>query len=398
MKHIIIIGDGMAGRPLNELGGKTPLQAAKKPNMDRIASNGRNGLLNNVPEGMPADSDVAIMSILGYNPRKYYTGRGPLEALGMDVELDENEVAFRCNLITEENGKVKDYSAGHISTEEARELIEEVSSKRGNLGEFNVGIDYRHLFVLQEEENEIGELDSAAPHKIIGESYEENLIKPRNNETAQYLNKIILDSREILSNHPVNKKRAEEGKNPANSIWLWGQGKKPKMKTVQEKYGIGGAVISAVTLVKGLGVCAGMDKVSVPGATGYYDTSYENKADFGLKSLEDHDLVFIHVEAPDEAGHAGDVEKKIEAIENLDNRLLGNVIDNVDGEYTVSIMADHPTPIEVKNHVPDPVPFSIYSTEKEGDEVNCFEEFSAQKGSIGEIEGYKFLDNLLLDN
>lgn len=388
----------MAGRLLEELGGKTPLQVAKKPNMDWMASEGRNGLLNNVPDGMPADSDVAIMSILGHDPRRYYTGRGPLEALGMDVNLDENDVAFRCNLITEKDGIIKDYSAGHISTREAKKLIPEVSSKYGDSGEFYVGVDYRHLFVLRDEGVDVDELVSAAPHKIIGESYEENLLKPRDNEIAQNLNEIILGSREILSRHPVNEKRIEEGKDPANSIWLWGQGRKPKMKTVREKYGIEGAVISAVTLVKGLGVCAGMDRISVPGATGYYDTDYENKAEFGLKALEDHDLVFIHVEAPDEAGHAGDVERKIEAIENIDERLLGKLIDNLGGKYTISIMADHPTPIEVRNHVPEPVPFSIYSTEKEADEVGFFDEFSVQRGSMGKIEGHKFLDKLLLDD
>lgn len=388
----------MAGRPLEELGRKTPLQAAEKPNMNWIASEGRNGLLNNVPNGMPADSDVAIMSILGNDPRQYYTGRGPLEALGMDVNLGENDVAFRCNLITERNGIIEDYSAGHISTEKAKKLIPEVSNNYENFGEFYVGIDYRHLFVLRNKGEDIDELISTAPHKVIGEDYEENLIKPRDNKIAQNLNEMILGSRKILSRHPVNKKRIEEGKNPANSIWLWGHGRKPNLRTVQEKYGIEGAVISAVTLVKGLGACAGMDKISVPGATGYYDTNYENKADFALKALESRDLVFIHVEAPDEAGHAGDVEKKIEAIENIDERLLGELIDNLSGKYTISIMADHPTPIEVRNHVPEPVPFSIYSTEKEDDEVSGFDESSVQKGSLGKIGGYEFLDKLLLDN
>lgn len=387
----------MAGFPLEELGGKTPLQVAKTPNMDWVASEGKSGLLRNVPEGMPADSDIAIMSILSYDPRKYYTGRGPLEALGMGIDLDGSDVAFRCNLITEEEGLIKDYSAGHISTQEAEELLGEIKENYADLGDFYVGVDYRHLFVLRDEKGESDELVSEAPHKNIGERFEEKLIKPRKSDMAESLNKIMLNSRKILSRHPVNKKRLEKGKNPGNAIWLWGKGRRPKLTPLQEKYGIKGAVISAVTLVKGLGVCAGMDKISVPGVTGYYDTSYENKAKYGLKALKDHDLVFIHVEASDEAGHSGDIEKKIEAIENIDLLILGKMREDLEGKYTISIMPDHPTPIEVRNHVSDPVPFSIYSTEGDADKVDRFDEFSAKKGSMGTLEGHKFMDKLLLN-
>jgi len=283
----------MADRPLEELGGRTPLQVADKPNMDWIAANGRTGMLDNVPNGFTPNSDVAIMSILSYNPEKYYTGRGPLEAAGMDVELGKDDVAFRCNLITEKNGLIDDYSAGHVSTQEARELIDEIRGRYEDFGDFYVGGDYRHLFVLRDAGSDVEELVSTPPHEAVGENYRRNLMKPENIKLAKEMNRMILSSRSILSDHPVNLERVKKGEKPANSIWLWGQGRKPSFEPMSEKYGIRGAVISAVTLVKGLGYSVGMDKINVPGATGYYDTSYENKAKYGLKALEDHDLVFI---------------------------------------------------------------------------------------------------------
>ena len=395
MKYVVVVGDGMADRPLRELGGKTPLQAAEKPNMDRIASQGRSGLLKNIPKGMQPDSDIAVMSILGYDPRKYHTGRGPLEAAGLDIPLGENDIAFRCNLITEEKGVIRDYSADHVATEEAEELMKILRENYGHLGDFYVGVSYRHLFVLRNPPRDLDKLRSMPPHEIVGEKLEKHLIKPKNFGTAKILNEMVLNSRKILSNHPTNIRRAKRGRKPANMIWIWGAGRKPAMETLNEKYGISGAIISAVNLVKGLGVYAGMDKLDVPGATGYYDTNYENKAKFGLKALEDHDLVFIHVEAPDEAGHAGDIERKIEAIENLDRRLIGKILDGLKDEYSISIMADHPTPIDVRGHVSDPVPFAIYSTKGQKDELERFDELSASKGSFGTLEGHKFMDKLL---
>jgi len=395
MKFIIVVGDGMADYPLEELGGKTPLQVADKPNMDWIASHGRNGLLKTVPRGMQPDSDIAIMSILGYNPRKYHTGRGPLEAAGTGVELGEEDLAFRCNLITEESGIIADYSAGHITTEEARELISAVKGAYGHLGDFYAGVGYRHLFVMRNAPRGADKLKTMPPHEIVGERLSEHLVKPNNSEVAKILNEMILGSKQILSNHPTNIARVKRRMKPANMIWVWGQGKKPRMETLVEKYGIKGAIVSAVNLVKGIGVCAGMSKLEVPGVTGYYDTNYENKAKFGLKALRDHDLVFIHVEAPDEAGHAGDVERKIEAIENIDSRLLGKILDGLKDEYAISILADHLTPIKVRIHVPDHVPFAIYSTRDQKDAVKSFDEFSAKKGSFGILEGYKLLDKLL---
>lgn len=385
----------MADNPLEELGGKTPLQVADKPNMDWIASSGKNGLLENVPSGMQPNSDVAMMSILGYDPKKYYTGRGPLEAAGLSVELREGDIAFRCNLITERGGVIEDYSADHVSTAEARELLESVSEEYPDVGNFYVGVSYRNLFVLRNPEDEAEELLTRPPHRIIGESFEENLIRPNSLEIARTLNEMILGSREVLKDHSVNRRREEEGKNPANAIWLWGQGKKLNAGSFQDRYGLRGSVISAVTLVKGLGAWLGMDMIEVPGATGYYDTSYENKAEYGLKALEDHDLVLIHVEAPDEAGHAGDIQKKIEAIENIDQKLIENILNEIDEEFSISVMIDHPTPIEIRDHVSEPVPFSLYSTEEPKDNVSCFDEFSAKKGSMGTLEGHKFMRELI---
>lgn len=384
----------MSGYPLDELNGKTPLQVADKPNMDWIASNGRSGFLRNVPEGMRADSDVAIMSILGYDPRRYHCGRGPLEAAGMGVDLEDDDVAFRCNLITIQDGIIKDYSAGHVSTEEAAELMGVVRENFDDLGDFYVGVEYRHLFVMRDAGDIGQDLTCSPPHEIVGEAVEGNLIESSSPGAADTLNEMILSSKEILSGHPVNERRVREGRNPANAIWLWGQDRKPNMQPNFDKCGVEGAVISDVALVKGLGVYAGMDKIDVPGATGYFDTNYERKAEFGLKSLEDHDLVLIHVEAPDEAGHSGDADKKIEVIENLDSRLVGKILDGLEDDFTVSILADHPTPVSVRSHVSDPVPFSVYSTRGDKDDALRFDEFEPEKGSFGTLEGFKFMDKL----
>lgn len=395
MKYVVVVGDGMADYPLEELGGKTPLQVAEKPNMDWIASHGRNGLLKTVPRGMEPDSDIAIMSIMGYNPMKYHTGRGPLEAVGIGVKLRKEDLAFRCNLITEERGILTDYSAGHITTEEAEGLIKAVKEAYRHLGDFYAGVGYRHLFVMRNAPRGSEKLKTAPPHEIVGERVSEHLVRPKNDKVAKVLNEMILNSKQILSSHPINIARIKRGGRPANMIWLWGQGKKPRMETIAERYGIKGAIVSAVNLVKGIGICAGMDKLEVPGATGYYDTNYENKARFGLRALKDHDLVFIHVEAPDEAGHAGDIERKIEAIENIDSRLLGKILNGLKDEYAISILADHPTPIKVRVHVPDPVPFAIYSTKDQKDDVKSFDESSVKGGSLGILEGHKFMDKLL---
>lgn len=384
----------MADHPLSELDGRTPLQVADKPNIDWIASRGRSGKMQNIPEDMSPDSDVAIMSILGHNPEDHYTGRGPLEAAGLGIELGGSDLAFRCNFITIEDGKIDDYSAGHLSDEESELLLKAVSEEYGYIGEFHLGVDYRHLFVKRNVKRTVS-LNSTPPHHVLNEEVEENLIEPRDDKMAGKLNDMMLDSRNLLSDHPINERRKEEGKKPANSIWVWGQGKNPSLESIGEKYSLSGGIISAVTLVKGLGRLSGMRSYDVPGATGYYDTNYEGKADFALKALENNDLVVVHVEAPDEAGHAGDADKKIEAIENLDQRLIGRIMDGIEGEFSISVMPDHPTPVEVRDHVSESVPFSVYSTEGQSDSVDVFDEFSVESGSLGLIRGHRFLENLL---
>ncbi|MEE8168790.1 MAG: cofactor-independent phosphoglycerate mutase [Candidatus Hydrothermarchaeales archaeon] len=388
MKYVVIIGDGMADYPLDELDGKTPLQVANKPNMDSIASRGKSGLLSTIPHNMGAGSDIANLSIMGYDPRKYYTGRGPLEAASIGVELEDGELAFRCNLITENAGEIADYCADHITSEEARELIGELD-KAFDIGDFYPGVSYRHLFVMRNGDG----LECTPPHDVLGGKISEHLIKPRDNPAAKRLNYMILGSKAVLSGHPINKKREEAGKNPANLIWLWGQGKRPRIEPMKVKYGVSGAMVSAVDLLKGIGIYAGMKVLDVPGATGYYDTNYEAKAEAVLKALEDVDYVFVHVEAPDEASHAGDLEMKIKTIEDLDKRLVSKVLDNT--EARIAVLPDHATPISMKTHARDPVPFAIYSPNGESDGAESFDEASAKRGSLGLIEGEEFMRMLL---
>ena len=395
MKYVVVIGDGMADYPLEELGGKTPLQTAQIPNMDRIASDGVNGLLKTVPSNMGPGSDVANMSIMGYDPQKYYTGRGPLEAPSIGAKLENGDVAFRCNFINQEKGLLADFNADHISTIEASELIEALNQKFYEYGKFYLGTSYRNLFVCKD--HKMASLISTPPHDVVGESIKEHLIKPSDDRRAIVINELMYESQEILENHPINIKRVQEGKKPANMIWLWGQGVKPEMEPFHDKYGLKGATITGVDLIKGLGVYLGLTNVSVPGATGYYDTDYCGKAKYALKSLKDHDLVFIHVEAPDEAGHAGDVEEKIKAIERIDKRILGKLMDEMPeyDEYAISILPDHPTPIPIKTHVKDPVPFAMYSSKGGSDSVEKYDEFSAKEGSQGLNEGYHFMEKFL---
>jgi len=382
-KFVIIVGDGMADYPVEELGGRTPLEVAEKPNLDFLAHEGKVGLIKTIPEGMSMDSAVANLSILGYDPKKYFTGRGPLEAGSMGINLGPKDVAFRCNLITEKDGRLVDYSGGCISTEEAAQLLEEL--QKCGFGEFHVGVSYRHIFVLRDSNAEEG---CSPPHDIVGEQISKHLIKARD-KTSIKLNEFMLASKDILTSHPVNVKRAKLGKNPANMIWLWSPGKRPKLEPFEKKYGVRGAIISAVNVINGIGAWAGMEIIKVPGATGYYDTNYEGKADHALKALKSVDLVFVHVEAPDEAGHSGDVEQKIKAIENLDRRLLGRVIDR-GKEISTAVLPDHPTPVKVRTHVSDPVPFAVLVPGAEGDKLK-FTEADAKKGSLGLIEGPKFM-------
>jgi 2,3-bisphosphoglycerate-independent phosphoglycerate mutase len=388
MKYIVVIGDGMADYPLQELGGKTPLEVANKPNMDTLASKGKLGTMRTIPEGMETDSSIANLSILGYDPRKYYTGRGPLEAGAMGIHLGERDVSFRCNLITESDGRLVDYCAGHITTQEAEELLKEM--ERFEIGEFYPGVNYRHNFVLRNSDVEVG---CTPPHDIMGEPISKHMIGPEGGELGKKLNELILKSKEVLSNHPINLARMKEGKNPGNMIWLWGPGRVPKLGPFEKKYGMRGAMISAVNLIKGIGVYAGMKIIDVPGATGYYDTDYEEIADYALRALKWNDFIYIHIEAPDEAGHAGDARQKVKTIEDLDRRLLSRLLAQAP-ECKIAVLPDHPTPVPVRTHTSEPVPFVIYAHGMKGDGLK-FDEISASRGSCGFLEGTKFMEVFL---
>lgn len=367
-KYIILCPDGMADFPLEELGGKTPMESACTPNLDNIANSGITGLIKTIPDGCLPGSDIGSMSILGYDPVKYYTGRSPLEAASMGVELGTADVAFRLNFvnIAEENGNkiMNDYSGGHIDTESAAKIIRTFQEKLGNNRiVFYPGMSYRHLMTIRNIN--IGGLNTVAPHDIPDLNIAEYL--PHGTGSEEILD-IMERAGVILKDHPENLKRIREGKLPANSIWLWGQGHKPSMPLMKEKYGIGGSVISAVDLVKGIGKYAGLKVVNVPGATGYLDTDYEGKVIHGLESLKSGDFVYIHVEAPDEASHEGNALNKIKAIEDFDKFIVGGVLEGLKkyNEYTVMVLPDHYNRVELKKHTSEPVPFCGYSTKFNG--------------------------------
>jgi 2,3-bisphosphoglycerate-independent phosphoglycerate mutase len=400
MKYIIILGDGMSDRPIESLGWKTPLMVADKPNIDSLCSRGRSGKFVTVPPGMPPGSEVANLAVLGYNPAEVFQGRGVLEAASMGVELDSNDLAMRCNLICIEGGKIKNHSAGHISTEESHELIETLNREMGSdTMFFHPGVSYRHLFVLK---NGSDAISCTPPHDVPGTDFASVMIrvlKPEGEKTAALLNRLILTSQMILKDHPVNRKRLSEGKDPANSVWFWSPGHKPKMKTLSEMYGVKGAVISAVDLVKGLGIYAGMDVIEVEGATGLYDTNYEGKAGAAVAALKGgYDFVYLHVEATDEAGHEGNVDLKIRTIEYLDRRVvkfISEETEKMDDDVAIAISPDHGTPCDIRTHVHDPVPFLIYHPGEEPDSVMHYDEVSAESGSYGTIKGDTFIRTLL---
>lgn len=398
MKYIIFLIDGAADYPVEELGNKTPLQAADKPNIDSIAKKGKCGLLETVPKDMQPDSAVANMSVLGYDLKRCYQGRGVLEAANIGVKLDADDIALRCNLITVEDNKIKDYSAGHISNEEAEQLIRAVDIGLGNKEiKFYPGVSYRHLTVLKGK-GFSSDIECYPPHDFIGSPIAKVLIKARSKEaenTAAVLNKLVFDSKNILEKHPVNIERGKKGKNIANSIWFWSPGRKPEMKTFQEIYGVNGAVISAVDLINGLGRYAGFDVIKVQGATGLWDTNYEGKADACVEALKNHDLVYVHVEAPDEAGHSGDARLKVKTIEDFDKRLLGRVLDKIGEDVAIAILPDHMTPVKIKTHVHGAVPFVIYNPGKKADKVEKYDEESCRKGSYKLIKGDEFISKLL---
>ena len=400
MKYIIVLGDGMADEPIAELGNKTPLQAADTPIMDWLASHGRCGRLNTVPEGFEPGSEIANMSVLGYDLYKVFEGRGSLEAASMGVNIEPGEMAMRCNLICIENGVIKNHSAGHISNEEASELIDYLQKELGgNDVNFFPGVSYRHLLKLKGGDKR---LKCTPPHDVPGTPANEVMIKalvPEAQKTADRLNELIVKSQELLCNHPVNLKRKAEGKDMANSIWPWSPGYKPQMKPITQQYGLrNGVVISAVDLIKGIGIYAGLRSIDVEGATGLYDTNYEGKTEAAIEALKDNDFVYLHIEASDEAGHEGDVSLKMQTIENLDSRAVGPVYEAVkdwEEPVAIAVLPDHPTPCELRTHTNEPVPFFIWYPGIEPDEVQTFDEVAACRGSYGMMKEDEFINEFM---
>jgi 2,3-bisphosphoglycerate-independent phosphoglycerate mutase len=400
MKYIVIIGDGMADRPIKELDGKTPLQKAFTPHMDRLAREGTIGKVRTIPQGFYAGSDVANLSILGYDPVEFYTGRAPLEAASIGIDLNEDDVSFRCNLITlkydqqRKRAIMDDYSSGHITTEEAKKLIQEVDGKLGTKDiRFFPGVSYRHLMVWSRGPVDI---ECIPPHDILGKEITDYLPV---GDREDILRKMMLVSAEILERDPVNKERMKRGEKPANSIWLWGQGRKPILPTFKQKYSIDGALVSAVDLARGIGIYAGFEILDVPGITGYLDTNYVGKAEESLRALNRVDFVYIHVEAPDEAGHSGSYKDKIKAIEDFDALVVGTVLRGLEEfvEYRVLLMPDHATPIEIRTHTDEPVPFVIFdSRTKSQNSGTSFDETLLERRDILNFEeGYKLMDYLI---
>ncbi len=403
MKYIVLLGDGMADWPVRELGGRTPLQAASTPNMDKLSSEGILGSVRTVPEGMHPGSDVANLSILGYDPNTYYSGRAPLEAASIGVKLKSGDVAFRCNLVTLKFNKEKsraimeDYSSGHITTEEARILIDEVNNSLGSEKiRFYPGVSYRHLMVWAKGS---ADAECVPPHDIIGKDIMDYLPVGKGEEL---LRKKMMESVGVLESHPVNKQRVKDNKNPGNSIWLWGQGMKPKLPTFKERYNIEGALVSAVDLTRGLGLYAGFKILKVPGITGYLDTNYVGKAEYALKALRKVDFVYIHVEAPDEAGHSGNYRDKIRAIEDFDKLVVGTVLEGVRefDEYRILLLPDHPTPVELRTHTADPVPFVIFDGKKRAKNRDAaFDERILKRKKIMVFEkGHELMDYFIRDS
>ena len=380
-KYIVVLGDGMADEPLAGLGGKTPLAYAKTPNMNRMAREGSCGMLRTIPDGFEAGSDIANMSILGYAPEKYYTGRGPLEALSMGVDLAPGDVAYRCNLVTVQDGIMADFSAGHISSEEGENLFASLQPEVPGVM-VRAGVSYRNLLVVPGGKG----ATSTPPHDIVGQAISPHL--PGGSD-ALLLLRCMEKSRKVFSDHPVNRARIAAGKPPATQIWPWSGGKKPAFPSFAEKYGKRGGIISAVDLLNGIARCAGMEVIRVPGATGYLDTDYGAKARYALDAIRRLDFVYLHIEAPDEAGHLGSIEEKVRAIERVDG-VVGTILDGFDG--IVAVLPDHPTPIRVKTHTRDPVPFVVRGKSRDG--LPAFSEEAARSGSLGTRNAVDFLDFL----
>lgn len=359
-KFVIIVPDGAADNPQECFDGKTVIEAADTPNMDRIAGDGRQGICHTVPKSLPAGSDVAMTSLLGYNPEACYTGRAPIEAAAQEIALNPDDWVFRCNLVTTADGTMVDHSAGHISTKEARTLIHELAhAVESDTISLHTGISYRHLAVISDLD--FSKVITHPPHDFIGEKLSKILPKGKH---ADLLNELIAKSSQLFADHPINKVRSDLGENPVSSIWLWGQGKKAAMERFETKYGLNGAVITAVDLVRGLAKLIGFDLISVDGATGYLDTNYAGKGEAAIEAIDKYDIVFVHIEAPDEAGHNGSVSQKKEAIEQIDRFIVGPVYDAIQtyDQYRILVTPDHPTPVEERCHIGEPVPFAMAGT------------------------------------
>lgn len=397
MKHIIILGDGMADWPIESLGEKTLLQAAHTPHMDYLAKMGRCGLLSTVAPGFHPGSEVANMSILGYDLPKVYEGRGPLEAASIGVELADDELALRCNIVCINNHILKNHSAGHITTEDADILVKYLQEKLGNEQvRFHTGVQYRHLLVIKGGDKRIS---CTPPHDIPGEKFAPYLVKadvPEAQPTADLINDLIMQSQTLLMEHPLNKERIRQGKDAANSIWPWGGGYRPQMELLSEKFPQikRGSVISAVDLIRGIGRYAGLRVLEVEGATGLYNTNYENKVSALLEALKDDDFVYLHIEASDEAGHEGDIALKMRTIEDLDSRVVGPIYEKVkdwDEPVAIAILPDHPTPCKLRTHTSDPIPFLIWHKGITPDNVKSFDEMSAKEGYYGDMKEDEFI-------
>ena len=400
MKYVVILGDGMADTPVPELDGKTPLQVARKPNMDLLARKAETGLVKTIPDGLPPGSDVANLSVMGFDPRQYYTGRSPLEAVSMGISLKDTDIALRCNLVTlsdneeYENKVMLDYSSDEITTGESGELMESIQQRYNNSDySFYPGISYRHCMVWNRGSESLG---LTPPHDILEKPITNYLPK---GEVNKQLLAMMKGSYEILKNHPVNISRMERGLNPANSIWLWGEGRKPLLPSFKESYGKKGSVISAVDLVKGIGICAGLRSIDVPGATGNIDTNFLGKAEAALAELDlGQDFVYIHIEAPDECGHRKEIENKVRSIELIDELVIDTLLKGLEGytDYRIMILPDHPTPLALRTHTSEPVPYTIYqkSNESHG-AITGYDELQAAETGVFIQEGHRLMRHFL---
>lgn len=398
MKYLVVLGDGMADEPIGEIGGQTPLMYAKTPGMDALASKSEVGLAHTIPEGMKPGSDTANLAVLGYDPKKYYTGRSPLEALSIGVPMKDTDIAIRCNIVTVsdddlpyEEKTIIDHSSSEISTEDAAILMEAIQKEMNDeIYQFYVGTSYRHLTIW----NQGNVVELTPPHDVLGQTIGQYLPED------EKLREMMRRSYEILNNHPLNVERAKKGLNKANSLWFWGAGTKPVLDSFEGKYGKKGAMISAVDLLKGIAVGAEMDNIEVEGADGTLETNWEGKADAAVKALleDGYDFVYIHMEAPDEMGHQGSLERKVKAIEYLDSRVLSTVVDKLDKaeeEYRLLLMPDHPTPIACRTHTSNPVPYLLYDSRKNMEFSGLYNEEDARKSGIVVEQGYTLMSKLL---